>query len=152
MNHLLHSTFHILHSREGQTAFVLILTIAAIAILVGLATAFFAISFVNTGFAFQVSQRAEALANGYAEDGLQLLLRNSLPSGSGNQNYAPSGSTDFGPYSGTVTIQNPSQVSPRREASILSTMTLRGYTRTVQVVASVDPITGQVAVISWKTL
>jgi len=114
--------------------------VGGIVVLTGLALAFLATSFVNSAYAFQASQRAEAVASSGVYDALMRLNRNNTASSSlsvpiGSDSAAVS-ITQNSPTAGEVTITSVAAVANRK--------------RTLTVVASVASSTGRVAVVSWR--
>ncbi|HEX4104397.1 MAG TPA: hypothetical protein VHZ04_02890 [Candidatus Paceibacterota bacterium] len=131
---------------KGQAFLALVFIIGAIVILTGVTLALFASSFVDSGYGYQASAEAQAVATAGVEDALLQLNRNanfpcSTVDASG---YAlPVGSS-----TATVTV---TQTCPATSgsATILSVATVSSHTSKLTVVASVNASTSQVNVVSW---
>ena len=131
----------IYYYRKGQTALSLVFLIGGIAILVGVTLAFLTTSFLNVSSGFESGQRASAVANAGAEDGMLQLIRNK--SFSDVSGYP----VPVGSNSATVTVTQNSPVAG--QATIVSNAVVSLYRRQVKAVVSIDSTTGQVNVISW---
>jgi hypothetical protein len=128
---------------KGQAFLSLIFLIGAIVALAGITLAFFANSFVDTGYGYQASTQAEAIATSGAEDGLLQLNRYG--------STAPASYTlPVGSSTATVTI---TQGSPSAGyATILSIATITSHTKKIDVVATVNASTSKVSVVSWTEI
>ncbi len=128
---------------KGQAFLALIFLIGTIVALIGITLAFLANSFIDTGYGYQASTQAEAVATSGAEDALLQLNR----SGSG----APSSySVPVGSSTASVTI---TQGSPSAGlVTILSTATVSSRTRKINVVAALNASTTKVSVVSWAEI
>jgi hypothetical protein len=134
--------FYILPSRVGQAVLSLIFLIGGIAVLVGVSLAFLVTGFLGTGFGFEASQRALAVATAGAEDGLLQLIRNKSFSDISGYNV---------PLGNDVAQVTITQNSPTAgQATIISTAAVSGHRRRLRVIVSIDPTTGQVSVVSWQ--
>lgn len=123
---------------RGQTFLALIFLIGGMVVLVGLTLAFVANSFIDTGYGYQASVQAEAIATSGAEDALLRLDRN--PNfASGNYSVAVGSST------ATVSVANSGGA-----VLILSSATVANRTREVSVTAAVSTSTDQVTVMAWQ--
>lgn len=132
-------------SSKGQAFLALVIFIGGIVTVAGLLIAFFASSAVDTGYGVAASFTAESAATAGAEDALLQLDRNpEFPTGSGM-------SVPYTVTSGTATATvNVTQGSPSSgEATILSTATVNGRTKKINVVVSEDASTGAITIISW---
>lgn len=128
---------------KGQAFLSLVFLIGTIVALIGITLAFFANSFIDTGYGYQASTQAEAIATSGAEDALLQLNR----SGSS----APTSYTlPVGSSTATVTI---TQGSPSTGyVTILSTATVSSRIRKINVVAALNASTSQVSVVSWTEI
>ena len=128
---------------RGQAFLALILLIGGIAVLVGLTLAPLVSSFVDTGYGYQSSVQAEAVANSGVEDALLQISRNA--------DFFSSGySVAAGSSTATVAV---TQDSPSAGlVTILSTATVSNRTTKVNVVVAVNASTSQATVVSWKTI
>lgn len=130
---------------KGQAFLSLVIFIGSITLLIGVTLVFLTNSFIDTGYGYQASVQAEAVASSGAADGLLQLARN----------CAFSNTTGYGvpvgPNAATVTV---TQGSPTCSGTvtILSTATVLNRTRKVSVAAAVNASTTQVSVISWQAI
>ena len=131
--------------RRGQTFLALVLFIGGIVTVIGLLIAFFAASSLDTGYGVAASFNAESAATAGAEDALLQLDRNAqFPTGSGI-----SVPYNFTAGSSTASV-NVTQNSPTSsQATILSTATVSGRTKKIQVIVSTNASTTAVTIISW---
>jgi hypothetical protein len=136
------TAYRIPHTKTGQAVLSTVFVIGGMVVLIGLALAFLATSFVNSAYAFQASQRAEAVALSGVYDTLMKLNRN-------NSLTLSSTSVPIGSYSATVTVVQDSPATG--ESTITSTATVSNKQRTFKVVASVASSTGQATVVSWRS-
>jgi len=128
--------------KRGQTFLALVFLIGGVVILIGLTLVFLANTFVDTGYGYQASIQAEAVAASGVRDALLLLGRISGASLPGSYTVPVGSST------ATVTI---TQNSPSAGLiTVLSTATVSNRARKISVVAAIDASTGQVSVISWQ--
>jgi len=121
----------------GQTVLSLVVVIGGIVVLIGMSMIFLATSFVNSAYAFQASERAEATALSGVYDALMMLDRN-------NSLTLSNQSVPVGSNSATVTVTQNSGM-----ATITSVAIVANRERVLRVVASVASSTGQAAVVSW---
>ncbi|RJQ29859.1 hypothetical protein C4571_00345 [Candidatus Parcubacteria bacterium] len=130
--------------RGGQTALSFVFLIGAIVVLIGTTLAFLTVSFVNSSFGFQASQRAAGIAFSGASDGVFQLVR--------DRNFADVTGyvVPVGGDSAVITVTQNSPVSG--QATIVSTASASIYQRKVRVVVSVHSTTGQVTVLSWQRI
>ena len=116
--------------------------VGGIVLVAGMLTAFLAISSLDTGYGVAAAFNAESAAAAGAEDGLLQLDRNYQFSNTSGYSLAVGTST-----TATVTV---TQNSPSSGfATILSTATVSGHTKKIDVVVSENPSTGQINIVSW---
>ncbi len=130
-------------SYSGQAALSMVILIGGIITLVAVILAFFAVSFLGTGFSYRHTQRASLVATAGAQDGVMQLVRNRSFSSGGYSVPVDTEST-------TVTVTQGTPVT--NQATILSVATVLTYTRRIQVVVDVNPNNGQITVLSWQEL
>jgi hypothetical protein len=131
------------NNRSAQTFLALVFLIGGIIALSGIMLAFLATSFIDSGYGFQSSVKAEATANSGVQDALLQLDRNpsfssvgySLPVAS---NTATVAVTQNSPSSGFITV--------------LSQATVSAHIRKVNVVLSENAVTGQLNIISERDI
>jgi hypothetical protein len=129
-----------LRQRSGQTFLALVFFIGAIVAIVGILIAFFANSFVDTGYGLSASANAEAAATSGAQDAMLQLDRNPTVSST----YSlPVGST-------TVSVAITQNAPSTGYITILSTASVANHVRKVQVVLFENASTSQLSVISQK--
>jgi len=145
---ILHSTFYILHSSpRGQTSLSLVFIIGGIILLVATTLAFVVISFLNSSFGFQTSNRSLALAASGVHDGMIQLIRNKDFSDTSGY-CVPAASLPCPSGSATVTV---TQNSPATgQATIVATGRILTYRRRIQAIANVSSSTGNVELTSWS--
>ncbi len=129
-------------ARNGQTAISFVFIIGTIMLSIGVAVAVIAISFLNSGYGFQFSNAALAVATAGAEDALMRLAR--------NKDLASTYSVPIGNYSAGVTITQNSPSSG--QAKIISNATVFFQQRKIQVVVAVNSSTSEISVLSWQLL
>jgi hypothetical protein len=131
---------------KGQAFLALVFLIGAIVALVGITLALFASSFVDSGYGYQASAQAQAVATAGVEDALLQLDRNvNFPCGT----VDASGYTiPVGSSTATVTVTQNCPTT-NGSATILSTATVSNHTSKLSVVVSVNASTSQVSVMSW---
>lgn len=130
-----------IHNRSGQTFLALVFLIGGIIALVGITLAFLVTSFIDSGYGFQASVRAEAIANSGIQDALLQLDRNASFSNSGY--LLPVGSS-----TATVSV---TQNSPSTGlVTILSAATVSGRVKKINVILSENSTTDQFSPISWQ--
>lgn len=141
---VLNSKFWILDTVGGQSTISFVFLVGVIILSIGVTVAVIAASFLNSGYGFQASNGAMAVATAGAEDALLRLARNKDFS-------SPSGySVPIGGNSASVTV---SQNSPSAgQAKIISSGTILFQQRKIQVVVSVNATSGQISVLSWQLL
>lgn len=140
MIRLLSSSFCLLSTRrKAQAVLALVLLIGGIIVIIGLALAFFATSFVNSAYGFIAAQRAETVAASGVYDALLRLDRNKDLSGSVTVIL------DGNPASVTVTQDSPSSGL----VAISSAATISNHTRTINAVVSRSSSTGETRLVSW---
>jgi hypothetical protein len=127
---------------KGQAFLSLIFLIGVVVVGIGVAVAFLASSFVDTGYGYQASIQADAVATSGAQDALLQLDRN-VGFSSGGYSVAVGSST------ATVTVTPSSTVG---FTTIISSATVSNHTRKVNVVVSVVSSTSQVSIVSWQAV
>jgi hypothetical protein len=136
--------------KKGQAFLALVFFIGGIVSVASLLIAFLAASSIDTGYGAAASANAEAAAIAGAEDGLLQLNRDALfPTGSSMSDpytITPSGSV----ITATVTITQNSPSSGL--TTILSSATVSGHTKNIDVVVSDNATTGQTGVVSWTEI
>lgn len=133
-----------LKSNEGQTALSFVFLIGIVIISIGITLAFLTASFLNSGYGFQAANRALAIASAGAEDGLVKLIRNK------DFSAATPYSVPVGSDSANVTIIQNSPAA--NQATIVSSAAIFFRQRKIQVVVSINSVTGKVDVLSWQLL
>ena len=131
-----------IQNSKGQVFLSMTLLIGGVVVASGVLFSFFVASFVDSGYGLQASYAAEAAATSGVEDALLQLTRNgafSNPSG-----YA----VVLGKNTATVTVSAPSSGL----ITIVSTATVSMRTRKIVVVASENPATNQIAIVSWQEI
>jgi hypothetical protein len=133
------------NNRGGQAFLALTFFIGGVLAVAGILIAFLALSYLDTGYGVAASFKAEATATAGAEDGLLQLDRNAafstvLMSGG---NYSISSA------SGAATVTVAQNTPTSGMVTILSTATVSGHTKKINVVVSENAATGQVSVVSW---
>ena len=116
--------------------------------LIGVMLAFFANSFIDTGYGYQALVRAEAAATSGAQDALLQLDRNAnfaATCGCGSNGY----SVPVGSSTAVVTVNASSTAGI---VTILSAATVSSRTRKISVVAAVNASTSQVTILSWQVI
>jgi hypothetical protein len=147
-------SFYLLRMRglsQGQTALSLVLVIGGIVIFVGLTLSVLALSFVNAAYGFQAAQRAYAVALAGIEDGLLQIARRGVGTTAATTGRFPSGSYTAGVNTDSVTVGISWDVPSTDFVTITATSSLvAGHQRGLQLVASVNPYTGQVVPLLWN--
>lgn len=138
-----------MRSRSGQTALALIFVIGGIIVLLGTTLAFLTLSFLNSTYGFQASNRAAALAKGGVDDAALQLLR--------NKDFAPSGGycvpyASFPTCSGSAKVAVVQSSPAAGQVTVTSEATVSNYRRKLQAVFSVNATTGLVKLISSEQL
>ncbi len=131
---------------KGQTFLALVFFIGGLVAVAGLLIAFFAASSLDTGYGVAAAFSAESAATAGAEDGLLQLDRNSVFS-----NPSP-GYTVSGTSSATATVTITQSSPSAGLATILSTATVSGHTKKINVVVSENATTGQINIVSWTEI
>lgn len=131
----------IANRRPGQAFLALVLLIGGAVILIGVTLAFLASSFIDSGYGYQATVQAEAVATAGAHDALLKLVRNTSFSSPGGYNVPVGSST------ATVTVTQSAGT-----ATILSVATVSLRTRKINVVAAVNSTTSQITVTSWQAI
>ena len=132
---------------KGQVFLALTFFIGGILAVAGILIAFLALSNVNTGYGAAAAYKAEAAATAGAEDGLLQLDRNAAFSTNSSGPYSVS-TASGAPATVSVT---PNLLSPGL-VTILSTATVSGHTKKINVVVSENASTWQVSVVSWADI
>lgn len=128
---------------QGQTALSLVLIIGAVITIVGSTLAFLIFSFLNSSFGYQAAQRANAVATAGVEDALLRLVRNKDFGDTAGYSVA------LGSDAATVSVTQ----NPGASLAYVSSSAVVSYRRrTLQVIVSITTSTGQVSVVSWKSL
>ena len=129
-------------AKRGQATLSLAILVGGTAVLIGVTVAFLTLSFIETSQSFQAGNRALTVAGAGARDALLQLVRNkSFSSAAGY-------TIQLGNDKATVRVRNSSLTSGR--VSITSEASVLGNQRKIQVIASLDPLTGKVGVILWQ--
>ncbi len=131
-------------SKRGQAALSFVFLIGVIVLSIGVAVAFLANSFLNSGYGYQAANRAMAVASAGAEDALMRLARNK------DFSSVSSYSVPVGSDSASVTVNQ--NLPATGQAKIISSATVSFQQRKIQVVVSVDGTTGQISLISWQLI
>lgn len=111
---------------------------------IGVSLTFVVLSFITSGYGFQSSNRALAVAAAGVDDAIIKLVR--------NKDFSAASPYDVpvGTYTASVTVAQNTPVSG--QATIVSTAAVAAYKRKIQAVVAVNPTTGQVHLISWDQL
>ena len=135
-------------SRNGQSFLALVFLIGAIVTIVGILIAFLANAFVDRGYGFSAAAAADAAANSGVQDAMLQIQRNPTLS------LYPCPSSGYSLVVGSTTANVCiSQGTPvAGEVTILSTATVSGRTRKLNVVLSVNSSTAQTSIISWQEI
>lgn len=127
--------------RDAQAALSMVFLIGGVVFVAGIAIAFFAIQFVNSGYGFETVQRLQAAASGGIADALLQLDRNSA--------FASAGySVPLDALSATVVVTQGSPAT--NQATITSASSLGLRSRTLRAVVAIDPTTGQITLLSLQ--
>ena len=130
--------------KQGQSLLALVILIGGIILVAGTALAVVTASFVDSSYGFQSSQQAQSVATAGVEDALLQLARNNQFANTGGYSIAVGSST------ATVTV---TQSSPSAGfATILSQATISLRVKKLQVVVSINTITGQTSIVSWTAV
>lgn len=131
-----------MNHRRGQAFLSVVLLIGAIVLVVGTTIAFITVTFIDSSYGTQASQQAEAAAGGGVNDAYLNLVRYGMA-------WCPTAyAIPVGSVSVSVTC---SPNTPNADlATVLSTATVQYRTRKIRVAFSIDPVTGQVAQVSWN--
>ena len=129
-----------LRHNNGQAFLSLVFLIGAIVAIVGLLVAFFANSFVDTGYGLSASASAEASATSGAQDAMLQLDRNT--------GFSSAGYT-IAVVSSTATVSVTQNAPSAGYVTILSTATVSNHKRKVQVILFNNASTSQLSVVSW---
>lgn len=127
--------------REGQSFLALVILIGGLVSVVGVLLAFFANSFIDSGYGYQASASAEAAAVSGAEDAILQLNRNA--------SFATSSYT-LAVGSTTATINVTQNLPLTNFVTVTSTASVSGRTRKVNVVLSKNASTSQMTIVSWQ--
>ncbi len=130
--------------RKGQAALSLVFLIGGIIILIGVTVAFLTVSFINSGFGLQASDRARATASAGVYDAMMQLVRQ------GTFSAATPYTVPVGSYSASVTVTQGAPIAG--EVTILSKASVSFHERDIQAVAAVNATTGLINILSWKDL
>ena len=135
--------------REAQASLSLIFLIGGIVILVGVTVAYVALSFLNSSYGFQASNRAYGAAMAGIHDGILQLVRNKdFPTTSGYCVPAANAPCPDGYALVAITQNSPSA----GQVLVVSDATVSRYRRKIQATLAVSTSTGEVNVISIQTL
>lgn len=135
--------------RSGQTALALVFVIGGIIVLLGTTLAFLTLSFLNSTYGFQASNRAAAVARGGVDDAMLQLLRNKNFSNSG---YCVPYSASLPCPTGSAYIVVTSDSPAMGQATVTSEATVSNYRRKFEAVFSVNATTSLVKLISSEQL
>lgn len=130
-------------SREtsGQATLSLVFLVGGIIILISVTLAFLVVTFLNSSYGYQASNRALATAQAGVEDAYLQLAR--------NKDFAPSPyQVTVGANIATVTIAQNAPSTGR--VTITATSTVSRYQRKVQAIVSVATSTGELHVLSFE--
>ena len=130
--------------RSGQAFLSSILFMGGIMMVIAAIVVYLAITFVNSGYGLQASEIAEAVATAGANDAFMRIERNSsFPSST--YSVAVQNNTAM------VTIA-PYPLYPLTAATVtvLSSATVGGRVRKINLVVSVSSSTGQSTMVSWR--
>lgn len=121
---------------RGQAALSLVILVGGIIIAIGVGLAFIVGSSISASAAYQAGVRAEHVAVAGVSDAMLRLVR--------DRGFADvSGYTmPIDTYQATVTVQQ--NVPSAGKATITSLARVSGYKRTLQVIVSIDQITGEI--------
>jgi uncharacterized protein (UPF0333 family) len=129
-----------LRHHRGQAFLALVFLIGTIVVIVAVLVAFFANSFVDTGYGLSASASAEAAATSGAQDAMLQLDRNAsfvsagYPVAAGNSTATVT-VTQGAPSAGYVTI--------------LSTASVANHVKKIQVILYENASTTQMSTVSW---
>lgn len=132
----------ILKTKKGQATLSLVFLIGGVALLIAVTLSLISISFLNSTFAFQAANRAMAMAISGADDAILTLDRNNTFSSSG---YAVCAAD-----CANVTVTRNTPMAG--QTTILSTATVFASQRKIQIVVSINPLTGEVTMVSSTML
>lgn len=127
----------------GQAFLSTVLLMGGIMIVIAVATAVLAATFVDSGYGLQASDQAESLATAGVNDAFLQLARNNSISGSLNTSGY---SSIIGQNNLSVSVSS----STLGRITVLSSATVSGRTRKISAVFSISSSTGQVVLISWQ--
>lgn len=111
-------------------------------VIIAIAIAFLAATFLDSGYGLRASNRAESVATAGVNDAFLRLARTSSFSSGGYTVTVPSGSA-------TVSVTQGSGASVGLD-TVLSVATISGRTRKISAVFSISSSTGQVILVSWQ--
>ncbi|MEK7212679.1 MAG: hypothetical protein AAB686_03300 [Patescibacteria group bacterium] len=131
-------------ARSAQATLSLVFLIGGIIVLVGVSLSFLVITFITSGYGYQSSNRALAVASGGVDDALMRLARS-------KDFYSLSPyNVQIGGYSASITVTSNSPIAG--QTTIVSTANVAVYQRKIQAIVAVDAQTGQVHLLSWNQL
>jgi hypothetical protein len=122
-------------TRRGQIALSTVILIGGVSIMIGVGIMVLVSSFLNSSYGYQAAERALAVAHSGSNDALLRLLRNKDLSGTYTITLKD------GTASVTVTQGSGS-------ATIVSQAVVSGYKRKVRTMVSINPVTGEVSLLS----
>jgi hypothetical protein len=128
---------------KGQAFLGLVILIGGIISMVGILIAFLASSLIDTGYGLKASLAADAAATSGAQDALLQLDRNPSFSSVGY-------SVTAGSSTATVIVTNNSLTTGA--VTVLSTATVSGRIRKVNVILAESSTTTQFTVVSWQEI
>ena len=132
-----------LRHRKGQAFLALVFLIGAIVAIVALLIAFFANSFVDTGYGLSAASSAEAAATSGAQDAMLKLDRNA--------SFASSGYTL--PVASSMASVVVTQNAPSAGyVTILSSASVQNHVKKIQVILYENASTSQMTTVSWADL
>lgn len=128
----------------GQATLALVFLIGGIIVVIGVSLIYIVMSFITSGYGFQSSNRALAVAAAGVDDAIIKLIRNK------DFSAALPYDVPVGTYTARVSVAQNAPASG--QATIVSTAAVAAYKRKIQAVVAVDPKTGQVKLVSWDQL
>lgn len=126
--------------RRGQATLTMVFLMGGVMIAAGVTLALLYLGFVNSAYGYQLSQRAASTAIAGAEDALLQLSR--------GKTVAQLGAYQISLDDGSTSVQVSQNGSG--QTVITSTSRVLLFSRSIEVVASMHPITNEIQVVSWK--
>jgi hypothetical protein len=129
---------------QGQAALSLVILVGGIIVAIGVGLAFIVGTSISASAAYQAGTRAEQVAAAGVSDALLRLVRDRAFA-------ATSGYTmPLDSYQATVTVTQNTPVTGQVTINALARVS--GYKRTLQAIAAVDQITGEVTVVQSQLI